>query len=284
MRNKREFIQGAFYHVTSRTNDKIRVFENKLGRKIMLMVLQDAKDKFNFRLANFCIMPTHIHLLIEPGEGTNLSMIMQWIKTRSASRWNKIHGSTDHLWGHRYFARPIKDPHEFEAIMVYIDQNPVVAGLSSTPQEWKASGAFYKSSNITGLVNFSLTEPKTIIKLLSPIPPLVSRILPPAQLTKTLQYYGAYVDDINRLYRIIQDIPKLGETDYTYKPYIYLHYFTGTADYFICEYDGEDTMYGKVRFSVYPSETKFRKFSLENLKSNQFIELDLSWVSGTQII
>jgi len=50
-------------------------------------------------------MPTHIYLLIEPGVGTNLSMIMQWIKTRSTSRWIKIHGSTDHMLGHRYFAR-----------------------------------------------------------------------------------------------------------------------------------------------------------------------------------
>jgi len=88
MRKKREFLDGAFYHVTSRTNDKLRIFENRLGRKIMLIVLQAAKDKFRFRLANFCIMPTHIHLLIEPGEGTNLSMIMRWIKTRSARWWN----------------------------------------------------------------------------------------------------------------------------------------------------------------------------------------------------
>jgi hypothetical protein len=59
MRKKREFTEGTYYHVTSRTNDKIRVFENKLGRKIMLITLQDAKDKFRFRLANFCIMPTY---------------------------------------------------------------------------------------------------------------------------------------------------------------------------------------------------------------------------------
>jgi len=68
MRKKREFIAETFYHVTSQTNDKIRIFENKLGRKIMLMVLQDARNKFHFRLANFCVMPTHIHLLIEPRE------------------------------------------------------------------------------------------------------------------------------------------------------------------------------------------------------------------------
>ena len=68
MRKKRELVENAFYHVTSRTNDKIRVFENRLGRKIMLIVLQNAKDKFHFRLANFCIMPTHIHLLIKAGK------------------------------------------------------------------------------------------------------------------------------------------------------------------------------------------------------------------------
>jgi hypothetical protein len=33
MRKKREFVEGAAYHVTSRTNDKIRVFERNLGRK-----------------------------------------------------------------------------------------------------------------------------------------------------------------------------------------------------------------------------------------------------------
>ena len=52
MRKKRKIADGAFYHVTSRTNDKIRVFENNLGRKIMLITLQDAKDKFLFRLTN----------------------------------------------------------------------------------------------------------------------------------------------------------------------------------------------------------------------------------------
>jgi len=59
MRKKREFIENVFYHVTSRTNNKIRVFENNMGQKIMLITLQDAKDKFHFRLTNFCVMPTH---------------------------------------------------------------------------------------------------------------------------------------------------------------------------------------------------------------------------------
>jgi REP element-mobilizing transposase RayT len=280
MRKKREFIEGRYYHVTSRTNDKIRVFENKLGRKIMLITLQDAKTKFRFRLDNFCVMPTHIHLLIQPVLGTSLSEIMQWIKTRSASRWNTIHGSTDHLWGNRYFARPVKDQQDYDFIMNYIDQNPVVAGLAPAPADWKASGAFYQTHNISGLVDFIQNERQEYIKLLSPIPPLVSRLLPPAQLSRIMQYYGVYADDINRLYTAVETMPRIGDTVSLREPPAYLHYFTGTADYFICEYDGEDTMFGKVRFNVYhPAETRYQKFSLSNLKSNQFLELDFSWIS-----
>jgi hypothetical protein len=44
-------------------------------------------------------------------------------------RWNLIHGSKDHLWGSRFFARTIKDPQEYESVMNYIDQNAVAVGL-----------------------------------------------------------------------------------------------------------------------------------------------------------
>jgi len=173
MRKKRLFREGAIYHVTSRTNDKIRVFANNLGRKIMLLVLEKAKEKYGFKLHNFCIMPTHIHLLITPAGGTSLSRIMQWIKTYSAKRWNCIHGSTDHLWGDRFFARPIKDLREYFHVHNYIDQNPVKAGLVHNPQDWRASGAYYIANDISGLVDYVAFERQAYIKLL-PSPEMVT--------------------------------------------------------------------------------------------------------------
>jgi len=203
MRKKREFTEGAFYHVTSRTNDKIRVFENKLGRKIMLITLQDAKDKYHFFLTNFCIMPTHIHLLIKPKEGTSLNKIMQWIKTRSARRWNCIHGSKDHLWGERYYYRAVKDIQEYQFITNYIDQNPVTVGLVSSPADWKASGAYYKNKNIKGLLDYDFNDRQPYIKLLSPIPPIVAKLLPPDQLEYVLKYFGVYAEAIDKLYKLL---------------------------------------------------------------------------------
>jgi putative transposase len=206
---KREFTVGAFYHVTSRTNDKIRVFENNLGRKIMLITLQDAKDKFHFRLTNFCVMPTHIHLLIKPAGNASLSVIMQWIKIQSAKWWNTVHGSTDHLWGERYFARTIKDPQEYEFVMNYIDQNAVVAGLAATPEEWKASAAFYEQRGISGLVDLSPNAAPPDMKLLPPIPCIVSRLIPPVQLEHIKKYIGAYAVALDKLFDLIPMIPKI---------------------------------------------------------------------------
>lgn len=275
MRNKRNFVAGAFYHVTSRTNDKIRVFENNLGRKIMLITLQDAKDKFNFRLTNFCVMPTHIHLLIKPEEGNCLTDIMQWLKTRSAKRWNFIHGSTDHMWGNRYFARAIKDNEEYEAINAYINRNPVTAGLAASPEEWKASAAFYKKHEIPGLVDLSDDDSRKVLFLLPSIPFSISRLIPPAQLDHITHYMGAYAVALDRLYNLLQKIPDINETEITPEQKTYLHYFTKTHNYFIFGFDGDDTMYGKVCSNVYPVEIKYQKLSLSELMKNPYLKLEV---------
>jgi hypothetical protein len=199
----------------------------------MLITLQDAKDKFHFRLTNFCVMPTHIHLLIQLPENTSLSKIMHWIKIQAAKRWNSVHGSIDHLWGERYFARAVKDQHEYDFVMDYIDQNAVVVGLAATPEEWKASGAFYKSRNISGLVDFTPHASEPDIRLLPLIPYCVSKLIPPAQLEHIVHHLGAYAVALDKLYDLIPKIPKIGGTDSIQNPKTYLHYYTNAHVYFI---------------------------------------------------
>ena len=166
MRKKRIYLTGATYHVTSRTNNKIPVFDHYLGRKIMLLVLQEAKEKFSFKLYNFCVMPTHIHILLSPAEKSNVSQIMHWVKTHSAKRWNFIHGSTDHLWGARFFARPVNGTQDYLNVYNYIDQNPFKSGIASNPFDWKASGSYYIANNISGLVDYTPFDRQSYIKLL----------------------------------------------------------------------------------------------------------------------
>jgi putative transposase len=160
MRKRREFVCGAVYHVTSRINNKMKIFDHDLGKKLMLMILKEAKEKFDFNLFNFCIMPNHIHLLIKANDGGNLSHIMCWIKTHFSKRWNGIHGETGHIWGNRYFARIINGSRDYLTVMDYIDQNPVKAGLISALGDWEESGAYHIRNNITTLVSFSESDHK----------------------------------------------------------------------------------------------------------------------------
>jgi len=244
----------------------------------MELTLQNAKDKFHFRLTNFCVMPTHIHLLIQPEEGSNLSRIMQWIKIQSAKRWNLIHGCTDHLWGAQpYFSRPIKDQNEYDFVMEYIDQNPVKAGLSEKPYDWKASGAFYKAQGLTDLVDYEQFERTKYrdIKLLLPVPYIVANLLPTAQLEKILKNYKTYALNLEELYKTLRNIPSLSGTKSNNPKCVYMRYYTPTADFFIYEYDKEDIMFGKYQLNVYPHTTENRIFSLAKLKATQDIKLDL---------
>jgi len=166
MRKRRELIEGAAYHVTSRTNGKVQAFSGNLGRKLLLVIIKKTKEKYGFKLYNFCIMTNHLHMLITPAGGTDLSRIIQWLKTKSAKSWNNTFHSNDHLWGERFFSRPIRNLKDYFKVNDYIDQNPVKAGLVQYPQDYRYSGAFYIANDIHGLVDFNSLEQQKYIKLL----------------------------------------------------------------------------------------------------------------------
>jgi len=205
---------------------------------------------------------------------------MHWIKKQSAKRWNFMHGSIDHMWGSPYFARTVKDQQEYDYVMDYIDQNPVKAGLAAMPYDWKASGAFHKAQGLTELVDYESFEQIKYrdVKLLLPVPYLVSNLFPSAQLEKIIKYYGTYALDLEKLYTTVRQIPFFSGSKNVNPMSIYLRYYTPTADYFICEYDKENEMSGKFRLNVYPNTTENRKFNLAKLKAIPDIKLDLSWV------
>ena len=149
---KRVIIEGFTYHVTSRTNNKIIAFEDEFNQKVMLDILEAAKKKYNFLLHNFCIMPTHFHLLITPADGTNLSKIMHRIKVHSSKCWNYFNNSSGHLWGERFFSRPINGELDYFTVNEYIEQNPVKAGFVKNPEDWNASGAYHRANKLFQLL------------------------------------------------------------------------------------------------------------------------------------
>jgi putative transposase len=57
--------EGAFYHVTSRGNDRKRIFFSKSDYSKFKSYLEEGMKKFGYRLHSYVLMTNHYHLLIE---------------------------------------------------------------------------------------------------------------------------------------------------------------------------------------------------------------------------
>ena len=153
MRRNRVLLEGAEYHVTARINRGEMVFLAQEDRELFMATLRRAKKKFNFVLKNFCIMGNHIHLLIKPGPGESLSKIMQWLLGVFAQLWNKKHSLSGHLWGDRFFSRIILGIMDFLRVFIYIDYNPVIAGLTKQAEEWMFGGLWHHKNGLIDIIN-----------------------------------------------------------------------------------------------------------------------------------
>ena len=107
-------------------------------------------DNQQYTLEAFCIMPNHVHSVFTPLEkddGTYYSMsgIQHSLKRYTALHANRILERQGDFWQHENYDHVVRDEREFNRIAAYVLNNPVSAGLVSTPEEWKWS---YRRTNL----------------------------------------------------------------------------------------------------------------------------------------
>lgn len=100
-------------------------------------------DHERYRLLAWCIMPSHVHVLIEPL--TPLSTIIQswksytgrWALEKNAELELRVPGNT--FWMRDYWDRFIRNEKHLQNVIEYIHQNPVTAKLCPRPEQWQWS-------------------------------------------------------------------------------------------------------------------------------------------------
>ena len=80
MRKPRLEIQGGLYHIITRGNNRQLIFGSDDDRRKFLLQLAHQKARLPFYLYAYCLMPNHIHLLIER-QDDSISRIMQRLLT-----------------------------------------------------------------------------------------------------------------------------------------------------------------------------------------------------------
>jgi putative transposase len=118
-------LGGSTYFVTFRTKSGTLSVEE---RKLTLEHLRFGHQQF-YLLAAAVIMPDHVHMLLCPLPGYDLSRIMKGIKGVSARKINQIRHSKGIIWQDESWDRIVRDRAEFEEKLRYLADNPVKAGL-----------------------------------------------------------------------------------------------------------------------------------------------------------
>jgi putative transposase len=115
-----------------------------LGRSEVAQLVEEALlyfDKDRYRLLAWCIMPNHVHVVVEAVEGNRLGAIVQAWKSFTAHQANNVLRRNGPFWHKDYFDRFIRDEGHLARTIDYVESNPVKAGLASTANSWSWSSA-----------------------------------------------------------------------------------------------------------------------------------------------
>ncbi|OFX27155.1 MAG: hypothetical protein A2033_04085 [Bacteroidetes bacterium GWA2_31_9] len=96
-------------------------------------------DNTSYSLIAYCIMPNHIHYIIDTDNFTYqpLYKIQKSINNFSSREANKILERTGQFWHHESYDHIIKTQNELADTISYVINNPVKAGLVKDWKEWK---------------------------------------------------------------------------------------------------------------------------------------------------
>ena len=134
---------GAFYHVTSRGNERKVVFRSGKDREQFLSYLESATTRYGARVHVYCLMSDHYHLLLETPRG-NLSQIMAHVNGAYTTYFNVKRRRAGHLFQGRYKAILVEREQYAEELSRHIHLNPVRAGIVAKPEEhaWSSYRAY----------------------------------------------------------------------------------------------------------------------------------------------
>ncbi len=108
-------------------------------------LVEDAMLYFDgerYRLLAWCVMPNHVHAIIETMPDHALDRVVHSWKSFTANETNRILRREGRLWQREYHDRFIRDEKHFVRAMRYVEENAVLAGLVARAEDWRWCSAW----------------------------------------------------------------------------------------------------------------------------------------------
>ncbi len=126
---------GAFYHVTSRGDQRGSIFVSDHDRTEFLVTLARVVELYGWRIHAWCKMTNHYHLLVET-PAPNLCRGMQQLNGQYSGQFNRANRRVGHVFQGRYKAIFIERESYLLEVARYVVLNPVRASMVRSAAEW----------------------------------------------------------------------------------------------------------------------------------------------------
>ena len=134
------FIEpNGFYHIISRSLNDIWLLRDNDDFTYFFELIRTTKQKYPIRLFHYVVMNTHFHLAVQVPNHEVLSKNIAYLKWHYSLWVHKKYNWQGPLWRERYKSLLIENENYLYACGMYIEYNPVRAGICENPIDYPYS-------------------------------------------------------------------------------------------------------------------------------------------------
>jgi putative transposase len=126
---------GAWYHIMNRGRRGESVFLEAGSYTAFVDLIKETAEMWKVRVAAYCLLPNHYHLLIQTPEG-NLSRCMRHLDGVYTQRFNRYYQCDGPLFRGRYKSILVDADSYLLELVRYIHRNPLEAGMVDKLQKY----------------------------------------------------------------------------------------------------------------------------------------------------
>jgi putative transposase len=165
---KRYYGRGDLHFITFSCYRRLPLLGTVRARNVFAVALAKIRERYQFRLVGYVVMPEHVHLLISEPSKVTPSMVLSVLKQRvsrdlrnrnRSARPGRLHLSfvgdgegLQRFWQPRFYDFNVYSAKKRREKLDYMHANPVTRGLVQHPKDWPWSSFSFYAKGETGLL------------------------------------------------------------------------------------------------------------------------------------
>lgn len=136
-RTSRATVANYCYHLINRGNNQQRIFHDRFDYTAFMWLIAEAQDHSPLPIIGACVMPNHVHFIVQPADDDQVARWTHWLFTTHARRYHKKYKSSGRVWQGRFKAFPIQEDVHLLTVLRYVERNALTARLAARAEGWE---------------------------------------------------------------------------------------------------------------------------------------------------